>query len=232
MSEEPAAFDTYASDYDQALSRGCAIFGDGKEYLAEARIRWLKRRMNERAWVPKTILDYGCGTGGAIPHLLNVMAPERVIGVDVSARSLDVARRMHVDPRVSFSLLDGAQSRGGVDLVFCNGVFHHIHPSKRAGAVRYCVDVLKPGGFFAFCENNPWNPGTQLGMALIPFDRDAIKISQPEGRRLLRSAGFVIDTTDNLFFFPRILRFLRVLEPRMAWIPMGAQYMILARKPS
>ena len=68
-------------------------------------------------------------------------------------------------------------------------------------------------------------------MSRIPFDRGAITISPPEARRLLRKAGFEIVRSDYLFFFPRILRWLRPLERRFAGIPLGAQYLVLARKP-
>jgi hypothetical protein len=36
--------------------------------------------------------------------------------------------------------------------------------------------------------------------------------------------------TDHLFFFPRMLRWLRPLEPMLVIIPVGAQYLGLARK--
>jgi len=54
------------------------------------------------------------------------------------------------------------------------------------------LGALKPGGLFAFWENNPWNPGTRIVMSRIPFDRDAEIISPPAAKRLLRRAGFSI----------------------------------------
>jgi hypothetical protein len=83
---------------------------------------------------------------------------------------------------------------------------------------------------FAVFENNPWNPGTRLVMRRIPFDRDAETLSPPAGRRLLRSAGFEVLRTDFVFFFPRALHILRPLERRLARLPLGAQYLVLARK--
>jgi hypothetical protein len=67
-------------------------------------------------------------------------------------------------------------------------------------------------------------------MSRIPFDRGAVTISAPGARHLLRQAGFQIVRTDHLFFFPRILRRLRPLEKRLAFVPLGAQYLVLARK--
>jgi SAM-dependent methyltransferase len=118
-----------------------------------------------------------------------------------------------------------------VDLAFCNGVFHHIPVIDRLTAMKRVYSSLRPGGLFAFWENNPWNPATRYIMNRIPFDRNAITLSPPAARRLLRQGGFEIIQTDFLFFFPRSLRWLRSLEPRLTRLPLGAQYQILGRKP-
>ena len=115
-------------------------------------------------------------------------------------------------------------------MVFCNGVFHHILPAERAAAVDYIFHNLRPGGIFAFWENNPWNPGTRYVMSRIPFDRDAITLSPPTARRLLCDGGFEIERTDFLFLFPRALGWLRGIEPLVCRLPLGAQYQVLARK--
>ena len=68
-------------------------------------------------------------------------------------------------------------------------------------------------------------------MSRIPFDRDAVTITPPEGRRLLREVGFEILTTAFVFFFPRTLGWFRPLERHLTSFPLGAQYLILAQKP-
>ena len=99
-------------------------------------------------------------------------------------------------------------------------------------AIDYVLRSLRPGGLFAFWENNPWNPGTRYVMSRIPFDRDAITLSSPEARHLLRLGGFEILRTDFLFIFPRILDWCRWVEPLCSRLPLGAQYQVLCRKPS
>jgi hypothetical protein len=64
----------------------------------------------------------------------------------------------------------------------------------------------------------------------IALDRDAVLISAPGARRLLRQAGFEPLLTHYLFVFPRALARLRVLEARLACWPLGAQYLVLARR--
>ena len=68
-------------------------------------------------------------------------------------------------------------------------------------------------------------------MRRIPFDRDAITLSAPVARRLLKSCGFEVVRTDFLFVFPSALRTLRALERRIAWAPIGAQYVVISRRP-
>ena len=224
-------FDAFAENYDEALQRGLKVSGEGKEFFADGRISWLQRRLQERSHAAGAIMDFGCGTGTSTPRLLGLSGATRLIGTEVSARSLTVARRTHADRRARFELLGEFQPAGDLDLAFCNGVFHHIPIAERAGALRYVYDALRPGGLFALFENNPWNPGTRWIMSRIPFDRDAVTLSPPETRRRLRGTGFEVLHTDFLFFFPRPLAWFRGLEPGLAGVPFGAQYLVLARKP-
>lgn len=236
-STESAAFDEYATQYDAALQRGLAVSGESKEYFARGRVAWLTRRLHERApelfskHAQNTLLDFGCGTGSATPYLLELLPIQSVLGVDVSPASLMVARKEYSRCAVRFTELREYSPRGECALAFCNGVFHHIPPAERAGAARTIFEALAPGGWFAFWENNPWNMGTRLVMKRCAFDRDAITLSPPQARRLLRAAGFEIVETTFLFIFPRALSGLRALEPRVAEWPLGAQYQVLCRKP-
>ena len=225
-------FDAFADNYDEALQRGLRVSGEGKEFFADGRIRWLERRLRERGHAAGGIMDFGCGTGTSTPRLLGLPGAARLIGTEVSARSLVVARREHPDPRARFELLGEYRPSGDLDLAFCNGVFHHIPTAERAGALRYVWSSLRPGGLFALFENNPWNPGTRWIMSRIPFDRDAVTLSPPETRQRLQAAGFEVLHTDVLFFFPRPLAWFRGLEPALASLPLGAQYLVLARKPA
>jgi trans-aconitate methyltransferase len=175
-------------------------------------------------------MDFGCGTGSAIPFLSNELELESLVGVDASTRSLAIAQHTY-GTRARFVPLAEYQPKGDFDLVFCNGVFHHILPGDRVAAVDTVYASLRPGGLFAFWENNPWNPGTRYVMRRISFDRDAITLSPPAARRLLRERGFEVMRTDFLFVFPRSLSWLRCLEPLSRSLPLGAQYEVLCRKP-
>jgi SAM-dependent methyltransferase len=223
-------FDEYADEYDSALAEGISVSGEDKNYFARGRIAWLARCLEQLQERPKCFLDYGCGTGSASPFIFEMLGVKSLIGVDASLKSLEKANSAHGSDRTQFLSFDQYQPREEVDIAFCNGVFHHIAPSERSAVVDYIYRSLRPGGVFAFWENNPWNPGTRYVMSRIPFDRDAITLTPPEARRMLRRGGFDVSRTDFLFIFPRMLRWLRSLEPLASPLPFGAQYEILCRK--
>ena len=224
-------FDQYAADYDGALAQGLSVSGEDKKFFARGRIAWLGKILREKNLLPKTALDFGCGTGQAAPLLKEILGVEKILGVDVSEGLLGVAQREHGGAGIEFRALKSHTPATDYDLAFCNGVFHHIPLAERAGAVAHVFRSLKPGGIFALWENNPWNLGTRYVMSKIPFDRDAITLSPPVARKLLRENGFEIVRTDFQFFFPRPLSWFRGLEPLLAKIPLGAQYQVFARKP-
>jgi SAM-dependent methyltransferase len=223
-------FDHYAEDYDVALEQGLAVSGEDKNYFAQGRVSWLNHCLRQMPQSPKSVLDFGCGTGSAAPFLLDMPGVESVLGVDVSAKSLAVAERTHGSRRAQFHLLGQYQPEGQIDLAYCNGVFHHIPPPERAAAINYVGRALRPGGLFALWENNPWNPGTRYVMSRCPFDQDAITLSPLEAQRLVVSAGFELLRLDFLFVFPRAFSWFRGLEPFISRLPIGAQYQVLCRK--
>jgi SAM-dependent methyltransferase len=223
-------FDAYAGHYDSALNQGLSLSGESKEYFARVRVRWLAARLSDLGVQPAHVLDYGCGTGGTSPELLEQLHARTVVGVDASRESLDVARTAHADPRLQFKTMGDLEPSGQFEVAYCNGVFHHVEPGQRLDAVSYVHRSLSEGGYFGLWENNPWNPGTRLVMRRIPFDRDAKLLSPPRARELLTRAGFDVLRTDFLFLFPRMLSALRPLEASLARFPAGAQYMVLGRK--
>jgi SAM-dependent methyltransferase len=226
-----AGFDTYAQNYDAALNQGLMVSGEDKSFFARGRIGWLAQCLGKLSFRAETVLDFGCGTGSAMPFFRELLGAQSIIGVDVSRESLAKAQEQGSTHGARFFQRDDYQPDESVDLVFCNGVFHHIPPAERAAAIRYVVSALRPGGLFAFWENNPWNPGTRYVMSRIPFDRDAIMLTAREARNLLTDKGMEIVRTDYCFIFPRLLKALRIVEPFLCRLPFGAQYQVLSRKP-
>jgi SAM-dependent methyltransferase len=230
MSDAGDLFDEYAVAYEGALANAIAPSGESREYFAEGRVAWLSRCLIECGEKPGALLDFGCGDGATTPLLLAVLHADSAIGVDVSAKSLAIARKNHATPQIRFDSIGEFQPSGKMDLAYCNGVFHHIAPAHRAEALALVIRALRMGGLFSFWENNPWSLATRYVMSRCAFDCDAITLTPPEARRLLRAGGFEILRTDFRFIFPRILRALRKIEGLVYRLPLGTQYQILCRR--
>ncbi len=225
-----AHFDQFAETYDSNLEQALSISGEDGHYFARRRITYLALCLRQLRLQPSTVMDYGCGTGSSSELFRQWPTVESFVGIDVSPRSIDVARSQFGSARCRFAILAEYQPCEKMDLVYCNGVFHHIPPDERRGALNYIYRSLHPGGVLALWENNPWNPGTRLVMARCVFDRDAIPLRPVEAIHLIQSAGFEVLRKDFLFIFPRPLGWLRRIEPLVSKLPLGAQYQVLCRK--
>jgi trans-aconitate methyltransferase len=225
-------FDDIAGRYDEVLNEGLAASGETREYFAYHRLRQLRRLLEKyRLPLPGSILDYGCGTGGATSSLREIFPSARLVGTDISLASLEVARKKYGELGAVFLTQEEISSEQ-FDLIFCNGVFHHIQPLDRLPVLEFIRDHLAPAGLFGFFENNPWNPGTMHIMRKCPFDKDAVVIPPSKAIRLLESQGFQWIVLHTLFYFPRSLAFLRPLENFLGRFPLGGQYLVLCRSSS
>ena len=230
-SPNPAEFDAYAANYDAALNQGLALTGESKEYYAAGRVKWLRSRLARHGSQPASCLDFGCGTGTSAEFLRSGLGVAQYLGFDPSADSIVQASQQTPWPEAQFTTDEVTAASGTFDLAFCNGVFHHIPLEQRLESARLVWRALKPGGLFAFWENNRWNPAVHFIMSRVPFDRDAQMLFPFQARKLLREAGFHILETDSCFVFPGPLAALRGLEPWLCKLPLGGQYLVLARKP-
>ena len=225
-----AAFDEYARCYDEALNEGLAVSGESRSYFAQGRVNFWAGCLTRLGVTKPKVVDFGCGTGETSPLLMEELGASYVVGVEVSPESLVVARKQYGSEHLTFLSAREFQANGEMDVAYCNGVFHHVPVSQRHNLLGELHKSIRPGGYFALWENNPWNPGTRYVMRRISFDRDAVTLSPLETRRLVGEAGFKVVRTDFLFIFPRIFRWLRCIEPMLSRFPFGAQYQVLCQR--
>lgn len=218
-----------SQEYDFMLNQGLKLSGESKEYFIHGRIGDLKRRLPSDIKI-EHILDFGCGIGDTSFLLKMYFKDAEITGTDLSIDALTYAKSRYAKDNIQFIHLNDIPANY-FDLVYVNGVFHHIDPSNRKSAINVIYNSLRTNGFFALFENNPWNIGTRLVMRRIAFDKEAIPVSPITAKWLVKQGGFAnIISTRYLFYFPRLLSIFRFLEKLFIKIPLGAQYYVLSQK--
>jgi ubiquinone/menaquinone biosynthesis C-methylase UbiE len=99
------------------------------------------------AWRDRDVLEVGCGI--ATDGIRFARARARYTGLDFSPTALSLARRRFELERRKVSLIEGTATEmpfedGSFDLVYSNGVLHHICQADKAVAEIH--RVLRPGG--------------------------------------------------------------------------------------
>lgn len=228
--EDKPEFDRSAREYEKLFQPWLRIAGASREYFARSRLNWLSYVLREQGIAPARVMDFGCGTGMSLSLLADILEAEEVIGLDPSEESLAVARESVRSRPVQLATPAKYLPQQDLDLVFCNGVFHHIPEAEQPAAINYAYRCLRPGGMFAIWENNPWNPIHAFAMKHSEIDENAVPLAPPASRRLVGLERFRVIRTDYLFFFPGYFTWLHPLEKWLVKVPLGAQYQVLARK--
>lgn len=229
MSREPAGDRWDPARYEAELGRGLVLSGEDSSFFARGRVARVAEVCRHAGLAPSALLEFGCGTGINLPWLRDAFPGARLVGLERSPEMLSAARGRFAGEPIELVRDEAFDETGTIDLVFVNGVFHHIEPSERPAAIAAIRQCMAPGGLLALFENNPLNPGAMWVMKRIPFDRDARPIWPWALVRLVREAGFTVPRVRSYFYFPRALRLLRPLEPALERLPLGAQYAVYAR---
>ena len=162
--------------YEEMLNRGIGLSGESKDFFVEGRLKNM-REVLPADFTPKKILDFGCGTGETSQSLAALFPQAVVYGSEISKGAIAFAKKQNNNLSVKFihndTLID---FKNEFDLVYTNGVFHHILPPDRPEILKNIYNATKKSGFFCFFENNPYNPGTKIVMSRIPFDLSLIHI--------------------------------------------------------
>jgi SAM-dependent methyltransferase len=217
------------AEYEQMLNQGIRLSGEDRHFFLIGRVRYLMGIL-PMDFRPKRILDFGCGIGDTTAYLASMFPAAEVTGVDEADKALEHAVERFGASRVRFERVENI-SPSYFDLVYVNGVFHHIPPPERISALNLIRQSLSPCGRLALFENNPVEPGARMVMKRIPFDRDAIMISPREAVRLVLESGFQRPAqVRSLFYFPRFLACLRATEVILDRLLLGAQYCALVQK--
>lgn len=145
----------------------------GDHYIPPLRFHWLTplydgvlKLMSENALKSRIIaeigpgpgnriLDMGCGTG-TLTIMLKKACPEaEVIGLDLDAKALDIAKRKSMESEITIELFQGsilnppersAVTSNSFDHIASSLVFHHLTTAEKRQAFTAAFRLLKPGG--------------------------------------------------------------------------------------
>ncbi|HYD48462.1 MAG TPA: class I SAM-dependent methyltransferase, partial [Terriglobales bacterium] len=119
------------------------------------------------------VIDIGCGTGQLV-NFLGLKEGRRMMGVDYSQHSLDLASSL----RDKFNLQNVRFQRENIlelslpdesfDYVFCNGVLHHTSDPYRG--FQHMVRICRPGGYVVVGLYNTY------GRLMLNVRRRAVRI--------------------------------------------------------
>jgi ubiquinone/menaquinone biosynthesis C-methylase UbiE len=227
---EEAEFDKVASQYRSMHAANIKISGEDPEYFAEYKVIDIATELAQRVSRPR-VLDFGAGIGYSVPFFRRHLPGSHVTCLDVSKKSLEIGAEVH-GGQAEFTHYDGVTipyEAATFDVALASCVFHHIDHDEHVAQLREIRRVLKPDGILCLFEHNPLNPLTRHAVNTCPFDENAVLIGAPTMRRRVRAAGFGNARVKYRIFFPHFLRTLRPLEPKLTWLPLGAQYYVLAQ---
>ena len=158
----------------------------------------------------KDILELGCGAARWSIELARLGA--RPVGLDLSSRQLEHARRIMAEEGIDFPLIEASAEDvplpdASFDMVFCDwGAMTFCDPLR---TVPEAVRLLRPGGHFAFSTATPIQflcldvatdrltdhlVNDYFGMKRLEWENEVnFQLSYSEWLRLFRTSGFVVE---------------------------------------
>jgi SAM-dependent methyltransferase len=201
-----ASWDAYSDEYQALHGAQLAESGGmawGTAQIPESTLRILGEVEG------RDILELGCGAAQWSIALARHGA--RPVGLDLSERQLEHARRLMAEAGVSFPLIHASAEAvplpdASFDIVFCDhGAMTFADPYR---TVPEAVRLLRPGGLFAFNHHSPiealcWADGGDevgerlardyFGMHRIVDDEIIFQLPDGEWIRRFRANGLTIE---------------------------------------
>lgn len=228
-------FDEFAHDYEELHAKNTSSSGFEPSYFDEYKVKEVARRLDKKIRESKEIkiLNYGCGIGKS-EFFFKKYIPQMVsLGVDISPESIKRAKEENKNiPNASFEVFNPGEfpNWGEFDVIYIANVFHHIPHDLHHDILVHLRSLLKRDGTLFMFEHNPLNPVTVKTIKQCEFDQDAVLLYPKYSVDSYSKAGFSVVKKHFTLFFPGFLSFLIPLEKYMSWLPLGAQYYIMAGK--
>lgn len=224
-------FNKSKNNYVNSIEESISFIGKDLDFFVGVKADLLKKTIE--SLLPDIekpqILDIGCGHGLLHQYLPNETFT--VTGVDVADEVLELARQSN--PDVKYISYDGktlpfASETFDVAITIC--VMHHVPPPQWNAFLQEMRRILKKGGIAIVFEHNPYNPATRYIVANSPLDEGATLLSSPNLKQLMKQVEFTSTKSNYMFFTPFASPLFRWLDKVLRWLPLGAQYYMVAEK--
>jgi ubiquinone/menaquinone biosynthesis C-methylase UbiE len=217
-------FDQFVDGYRERNDLLLWLSGESSTQLVANTAQRLPAWLPELQGRPYRLLDFGCGDGVMTKLVATQFPLASVFGIDTSSESI---RRAGL--RRGTCLFSPIQGEAipfedcFFDVVIAHGVFHHIPPPERQVWLQEISRVLKPRGKFVLLEVNPLHPAIATLFRMREIERNAHLVYTWQARTMLRLLG--VPCIKHYCFFPRWLKWFRIVEPYLEHVPCGVFYM-------
>jgi ubiquinone/menaquinone biosynthesis C-methylase UbiE len=156
------------------------------EYIKRTLYWTICSHIDESEAAGRRILDYGCGSGASTMVLARMFPRSEIVGIDIDARSLDIARArlaFYGYENVTFRLASSASSTpeelGRFHFVTFSALYEHLLPDERRSILPAVWRSLEPGGvlFVAETPHRYWPiEAHTTGLPLINYLPDTLTL--------------------------------------------------------
>lgn len=221
-------FDKHSKSYNDIHRNNLNLIGESTDFFHMYKIKYLFNFCKKNNFVPKKILDFGCGIGNSVPYIKKYFPNSEIVCFDSSKKSIAELERHHKSI-ICLSEDKNKLKEYKFDLIFCSCVFHHIPKIEHVDLLNFFYEIKNKNSKVVIFEHNPLNPITRYLVNNCPFDKDAILLSFCDFKRIIQKTSLNIERKAYHVFFPSTLKIFRKYERFFEKIPFGGQYSIILK---